>query len=95
MCEYGLLETGELRDGQGLVKEASACWWALCLGTAQQLSCGQGAAAARYLAPAPPHGWDRASSAIPPHGSQSCLNITSCKGLFELSGCWTYILFQK
>ena len=35
------------------------------------------------------------SSAIPPHGSLSYLNRTSQKGLFELTGCWTHIPFQK
>lgn len=28
-------------------------------------------------------------------GSQRCLNITCYKGLFELTGYWTHILFQK
>lgn len=80
ICEYGLLEMGELHDGLGLVEEASACWWAVCLGTALELGCGQGTAAARCLALAQPQWWERDSSAIPPHSSQSYLNITSYKG---------------
>lgn len=94
MCEYGLLEMGELPDGLGLVEEASACWWAVCLGTAQQLGRGQGAAAARCLAPARPQWWERDGSAIPPHGSRSYLSI-SYRGLFEFTGCWTHVPFQK
>lgn len=95
ISDYRLLEMGELYDGLGLVEEASAGWWAVCLGTAQQLGCGQGAAAARYLAPAQPQWWQRGSSTISPHGSQSSLNIASYKGLFELTGCWTHSPFQK
>lgn len=35
------------------------------------------------------------NSADPPHGGLSYLNITSSKGLFELTGCWTHIPLQK
>lgn len=35
------------------------------------------------------------SSAVPPRGALSYLNITSSKGLLELTGCWTHIPFQK
>lgn len=71
-CDYGLLELGELRGGLGAAEAASDCWWAACLGTAQQPSCGQGATGQQS------------------QGSQSCLSITSYKGLFELTGCWTH-----
>lgn len=54
-----------------------------------------GCCSSQVLGTAQPQWWQRGRSTISPHGSQSSLNITSYKGLFELTGCWTHSPFQK
>lgn len=95
-CEYRLLELGELHDGLGLVEEASACSGGQCAwGQPSSSAVARVLQQPEVLGTCTTTGVGEDSSAIPPHGSQSCLNITSSRGLFELVGCWTHFPFQK